>query len=185
MYRYLVKVETDCQALRYVLMNDKLLATHARWRDIVLAHNIVDVRHIPGVTNIADKISRQYENTLKSGDDSSSWDLNSDWESNAGLEYGINHISESISIPTQKLRFATTPLFWDVVNALEGIQSGLGLRERKRAKHHSTKYMIEDGKLWYVGGGTRTLAVAWRECVTKEEAEELAKVKHEKGGHFH
>ena len=39
-YGYPVEVETDCQALRDVLMNDKLSATHARWRDGVLAHNI-------------------------------------------------------------------------------------------------------------------------------------------------
>jgi hypothetical protein len=56
-YGYPVEVETDCQALRDVLMNDKLSATHARWRDGVLAHNIVDVRHIPGITNIADGLS--------------------------------------------------------------------------------------------------------------------------------
>ena len=45
--------------------------------------------------------------------------------------------------------------------------------------------MIEDGKLWFVGGGTRARAVARRECVTKEEAMELARIEHEKGGHFH
>jgi len=56
-YSYPVEVTTDCQALRDVLMNDKLSATHARWRDGVLAHNIVDVRHIPGITNIADGTS--------------------------------------------------------------------------------------------------------------------------------
>ena len=53
-YGYPVEVETNCQALQDVLMNDKLSATHARWRDGVLAHNIVDVRHIPRVTNITD-----------------------------------------------------------------------------------------------------------------------------------
>ena len=42
-YGYPVEVETDCQALCDVLMNDKLSAMHARWRDGVLAHNIVDV----------------------------------------------------------------------------------------------------------------------------------------------
>jgi hypothetical protein len=42
-YGYPVEVKTDCQALRDVLMNDKLSATHARWRDSVLAHNIIDV----------------------------------------------------------------------------------------------------------------------------------------------
>jgi hypothetical protein len=42
-YSYPVEVETDCQALCNVLMNNKLLATHTRWRDRVLAHNIVNV----------------------------------------------------------------------------------------------------------------------------------------------
>jgi hypothetical protein len=45
--------------------------------------------------------------------------------------------------------------------------------------------MIDEGKLWFVGGGTRTRAVARRECVTKEEAVELARAEHDKGGHFH
>ena len=184
-YGYPVEVETDCQALRDILMNDKLSATHARWRDGVLAHNIVDVRHIPGVTNIADGISRQYENTPKSGHDGSEWNVDSDWESGAGLTYGINCMSIPTSTQTLRDRFTNTPLFRDVVDALEGIQSEIGLRERKRARHRAARYMIDEGKLWYVGGGTRARAVARRECVTKEEAVELARVEHEKGGHFH
>jgi hypothetical protein len=184
-YGYPVEVETDCQALRDVLMNDKLSATHARWRDGVLAHNIVDVRHIPGITNIADGISRQYENTPKTGDDGSSWDVDSDWESGAGLVFSINCVTISTATQSLRDRFATTPLFRDVVDALEDIQSGLGLRERKRARHRAARYMIDEGKLWFVGGGTRTRAVARRECVTKEEAAELARREHEKGGHFH
>ena len=184
-YGYPVEVETDCQALRDVLMNDKLSATHARWRDGVLAHNIVDVRHIPGVTNIADGISRQYENIPKSGNDGSEWDVDSDWESGAGLIYNINYMSIPSDIQALRDRFANTPVFRDVVDALEGIQSGSSLRERKRARHRAAKYMIEEGKLWFVGGGTPTRAVARRECVTKEEAMELARAEHEKGGHFH
>ena len=184
-YGYPVEVETDCQALRDVLMNDKLSATHARWRDGVLAHNIIDVRHIPGTTNIADGLSRQFENTPKSAGDGSEWDVDSDWESRAGLVFGINFTTISPTTQGLRDRFATTPLFRDVIDALENIQSGLGLRERKRARHRAARYMIEDGKLWFVGGGTRTRAVARRECVTKEEATELAKLEHEKGGHFH
>jgi hypothetical protein len=184
-YGYPVEVETDCQALRDVLMNDKLSATHARWRDGVLAHNIVDVRHIPGITNIADGISRQYENTPKTMGDGSEWDVDSDWESRAGLVYGINCVTLPPITQNLRDRFTTTPLFRDVIDALEGIQSDLGLRERKRARHRAARYMIEEGKLWYVGGGTRTRAVARRECVTKEEAVELARIEHEKGGHFH
>jgi hypothetical protein len=45
--------------------------------------------------------------------------------------------------------------------------------------------MIEEGKLWHVGGGTKARAKARRECVTQEEATELAKKEHEQGGHWH
>jgi hypothetical protein len=38
-----VELEMDCQVLRDVLLNDTLNATHAQWRDGVLAHHIVDV----------------------------------------------------------------------------------------------------------------------------------------------
>ena len=161
-------------------MNDKLSATHAKWRDGVLAHNIINIQHIPGVTNIADGLSCQYKNTPKSGNDGSEWDVDSYWKTGAGLVFGVNYIS--IPPATQSLQdhFANTLLFRDVIDTLEGIQSRLGLWERKRARHWATRYMIEGDKLWYVGGGTGTQAVACRECVTKEEAAELTKAEHEK-----
>ena len=184
-YGYPVEVETDCQALRDIIMNDKLSATHARWRDGILAHNIIDVRHIPGVTNIADGLSRQYEDTPKSGEDGSEWDVAPDWETGAGLVYGISYVDVPPTTQNLRDRFSSTPLFRDVVDALEGIKSDIGLRGRKRAHHRTAKYMIDDGKLWYVGGGTGARAVARRECITGEEAVELARIEHEKGGHFH
>ena len=109
---------------RDVLMNDKLSATHARWRDGVLAHNIVDVQHILGITNIADGISQQYEGTPKTGDDGSEWDVDSNLESGAGLVYGMNYVSIPPATQSLRDRFTTTPLFRDVIDVLEGIQSG-------------------------------------------------------------
>jgi hypothetical protein len=38
-----VEIKTDCQALQDVLLSPELNTTHARWRDGVLAHQIVDV----------------------------------------------------------------------------------------------------------------------------------------------
>ena len=92
-YGHPVKVQTDCQALRDVLMNDKLSATHARWRDSVLAHNIIDVQHIPGVTNIADGLSCQYENTPRLSGDGSGWTVCPDWGETAGLTLDIHQIT--------------------------------------------------------------------------------------------
>ena len=55
------------------------------------------------------------------------------------------------------------------------------MSKRKRARHHAERYMIDEGKLWFVGGGTQTRAVARFECITKEEATALARLEHERG----
>ncbi|SPO27548.1 uncharacterized protein UTRI_10665 [Ustilago trichophora] len=39
---------TDCTALRDILRSDKMPVAHARWREQLLAYNIVDVRHCAG-----------------------------------------------------------------------------------------------------------------------------------------
>ena len=69
-----VEIETDCQALRDVLLSNELNTTHTHWRDGVLAHQIVDVQHIPGRINLVrdgmsckDKVSPHTEG------DRSSW----------------------------------------------------------------------------------------------------------------
>ena len=55
-----VQIKMDSQALRDVLLNDKLNASHSHWRDGGLAHQIVDVHHIPGQTNlVGDGLSRK------------------------------------------------------------------------------------------------------------------------------
>ena len=71
-----VEIETDCKALQDVLMSDTLNATHARWCDGVLAHHIVDVRHIPGRVNlVGDGISRKDEGQPHHDNDGSSWSV--------------------------------------------------------------------------------------------------------------
>ena len=59
------------------------------------------------------------------------------------------------------------------------------MRERKRARHRAERYMIDEEKLWFVGGGTQTHAVARHECITKEKATALARLEHKREGHFH
>ena len=39
---------TDCTALRDILRSDKMPTAHARWREQLLAHNIIEVRHCDG-----------------------------------------------------------------------------------------------------------------------------------------
>ena len=53
-----------------------------------------------------------------------------------------------------------------------------------RTRHRMLGYQIEGGKLWRIGDGKLTRARAHLECITQEEAKELAHVKHETNGHF-
>lgn len=39
---------TDCTALRDILRSEKMPVAHARWREQLLAHNIIEVRHCEG-----------------------------------------------------------------------------------------------------------------------------------------
>ena len=185
-YGYPVEVETDCQALRDILLSDKLNATHARWRDGVLAHNIVDVRHIPGKVNIADGISRQYEGTDKVPGDGSEWTVTPDWEEITGLVHDLYQVADLPDLTVLKDRFKDEPLYLDVIDAIIGLSSqDATVREKKRAQHRKTQYMIDEGKLWFVGGGNSTQARARRECVSRAEAVVLAKLEHEQGRHWH
>ena len=172
-YEYLVKVKTDCQALHDVLMNDKLSATHARWQDSILAHNIVDVQHIPGVMNIADGLSCKYKDTPRSNSNGSSWTISLDWEKQRGFTFEVNQVAVDSDGALLKW-FEDEPMFKGIIEAIYGIWSGLSLCECKKAQHWATNYMIEDGRLWYVGGRTLTRAISQRECITQREVVELA-----------
>ncbi|TFY78915.1 hypothetical protein EWM64_g5096 [Hericium alpestre] len=81
-----VEIETDCQALRDVLLSDKLNTVHARWHDGILTYQIVNVRHVPGKLNVvADALSRKGKGTPKVIDDGSEWTASEDWDTSVGL----------------------------------------------------------------------------------------------------
>jgi hypothetical protein len=100
-----VEIETDCQALRDHLMNDKLSATHARWRESILAHQIIDVRHVPGRVNVvADGLSRANEGLPNEDGDGSQWTVSEDWETAAGLTHDIFYITDPTTPEVTQLR---------------------------------------------------------------------------------
>ena len=101
----------DCQALQDILLSDKLTATHARWHDSVLAHNIVDVWHVPGVTNIADGLSRQHEGQPHNDTDGSTWTVSPDWEGSEGLILSIHQVTVSKETEELVTRFKNEPMF--------------------------------------------------------------------------
>lgn len=183
---YPVEVETDCQALRDVLVSEKLNASHARWRDGILAHAIVDVRHVPGRTNVvADGLSRSWEGTPRAPGDGSEWTVSEDWESAHGIINDIMGVAveESDTYALLCNRFREEPVFLEVVEAISNQQTSGTLRAKQRARHRAKGYEISEGKLWRIGAmGPRARARV--ECVTKAEAVELARIEHEQHGHW-
>jgi hypothetical protein len=185
---YPVELETDCQALRDHLLSTTLNSTHARWRDAVLAHNIVDVRHRPGRLNVvADGLSRKFVNTPKEQGDGHEWTVSEDWEARTRLANDILVIQTTQPDSTYsalRTRFADEKVFIEVIDSILELDHGQSLRVRKRARHKARGYMIDNGRLWKIGDGSDR-ARARLECVTKEETVQLAWEEHRNNGHFH
>ena len=184
---FLIEIEMDCQALRDHLLNDKLSATHAHWRDRILAHQIMDVRHVPGHLNIvADGLSRASEGTENETGDGSNWTVLEDWETNAGLTQDVFHVENSSTPAVANLWewFKNEPIFTEVIDAMLELDQGVNLRQRKPPRHRASEYMIEDRRLWRVASGHSTRARSRMECVTREEATQLAKLEHKSKGHW-
>ena len=182
-----VKVETDCQALCDHLMNNKLNATHARWRDRILAHQITEVRHVPGKLNVvADGLSRVSEGTPHGEEDGSEWTVSEDWEGTTGLTHNIFHTMDACTLAMTMLceRFKDEPIFAEVTDAILELDQGNSLKRRKRARHRASEYMIAEEKLWRVAGRHQARARPRVECITREEATQLAKYEHAKNGHW-
>ena len=99
-----IKIETDCQALHDHLLNDKLSATHACWREGFLAHQITDIHHVPGRLNVvADGLSQASEGTKNEKGDGSDWTVLEDWEANVGLIHDIFHTTEATTSEMARL----------------------------------------------------------------------------------
>ena len=185
-----IEIETDCQALRDLLLNDKLPSAHARWRDGILAHHIVDVRHIKGKNNpVGDGMSRKWApGSERTTADGSTWSVNPDWEERTGLLHDIfvvtNAADDTDITDPLVTRFAAEPLFQQVVLAIRDKDHALALRDRKRARHRASEYQIDGGKLWHVRGKKSVRARARKECVTQGEALIMAREIHGREGHF-
>jgi hypothetical protein len=62
-----IEIEMDCQALRDTLLSEKLSTVHACWQDGILAHQIIDMWHVPGKANVvADGLSHWWYSFLDS-----------------------------------------------------------------------------------------------------------------------
>jgi hypothetical protein len=146
----------------------------------------VDVRHVPGKLNVvADGLSRKWENTRAIPGDGSEWTVNEDWEARTGLINDIMHIATTDTTTDElRTRFIEEPAFLEVVEALTNLDQNTEIQKKKKARHRASQYVIENGKLWKLWGGTATRARAKVECISREEAKALAMRTHTEGGHW-
>ena len=136
--------------------------------------------------NIADRVSRQYEGTEKVPGDGSEWMVMPDWEEATGLVHDLYQVMELPDLTVLKEWFKDEPLNLDVLDAITGFSSREAtIHEKQHAQHRKTQYMLNNGKLWFIGGGNGMRVRARRECISKVEVVELARVEHEQGGHWH
>ncbi|OBZ66956.1 Retrovirus-related Pol polyprotein from transposon opus [Grifola frondosa] len=178
-----IEIETDCQALRDVLINDKLNAAHARWRDSILAHQIVDVRHVPGRLNVvADGISRVGEGSPRTSTDGSTWTVSEDWESSLGLIQDIFQIDdEHTALLT---RFQNEPLFLEVIQALLDLDTDTDSRRLRRAQHRASQYMLDKCKTMETHHRARTTCTITRRMRTSDGSSRTRAPTTQNGGHW-
>ena len=99
-----------------------------------------------------------------------------------GLVYDLFTVTDAPMDLQYQLRerFKEKNVFLEVIDALSSIDKPTTEQDNKRAQHKAEGYLIEDSKLWQLGGATPARDVSCWECVTKAEATELARVEHEK-----
>lgn len=155
-YGFPVKIETDCQALRDMMLSKKLNSTHARWRETILSHHIVGVAYRPGRTNqAADGLSRMYEGVAECVGDGHEWTVNKDWEPQAGLIHDIFKVSSlkviledtcnvlgvtpSTDIKALRTKFKDKKLYLQVIDSIFELDHGTnGKREGRNIEQEST-----------------------------------------------
>ncbi|QRW11706.1 Retrovirus-related Pol polyprotein from transposon [Ceratobasidium sp. AG-Ba] len=186
-----IELELDCKALADLLGNEKLNSTHERWRESIIARNIVAVRHLPGRENKAcDALSRMYEGRTNTDDGPGrDFDVDPGWESRKEL---INDLYLLLPDPdTAKLlkRFETDEYFSDILLHLlfaddsDNPDNKEAEKERKRRAHRAEGYFVQDGKLW-LAGAKNVRDGSEVECIPFDEGQQLALSVHEAGGHF-
>jgi hypothetical protein len=182
-----IELETDCQALRDCLMKEKMSVHHSRWKESILAHNIIDIRHRPGIENpVADGLSRKWEFRKPRPQDGSEWSVLPDWETAQGIRNDIMSLTDREPQQGQhplETRFKDDAFFQPIVQHLLGRRAGETISECKRARHRAEGFMIEDGKLWRVSAKADDRAPR-TECIPSTEGFQQALQCHRDHGHF-
>ncbi|CCO37587.1 Retrovirus-related Pol polyprotein from transposon opus Includes: RecName: Full=Protease [Rhizoctonia solani AG-1 IB] len=187
----IIELETDCKALADLIGNRKLNSTHERWREFILARDIRAVRHRPGITNtVCDALSRVYESR---GDDEAGpgrlETVDPGWEAQKQLVNDLYHLASDDKSARLLDRFAGDPYFEEILTHLLFEVGSAPPNDpdeataRKRRAHRASGYLVDDGKIWLLGGKNGRAGIRV-ECIPESEGPELAASVHAAGGHF-
>jgi RNase H-like domain found in reverse transcriptase len=117
-----VEIKTDCQVLRDTLLSEKPSTVHVHWQDGILAHQIIDVRHIPGKVNVVmDGLSCKWEDQPEQEEDGSESMVNPDRDEMVGLTNNIlltqeQELKEQIQVLKERLK--AKHLFIQVIDVI-------------------------------------------------------------------
>lgn len=180
-----IEIETDCKALRDCLVQEKMSVHHSRWKEMILAHNIISIRHRPGVDNpVADGLSRMWEDRERTKTDGSNWSVLPDWEASKGI---VNDILSVTILPNDKhpleIRFNEDIFFRSIVRHLLGHTQGDTPSDQRKFAHRASDFMIADNKLWKVSTKSDD-RVSCTECIPSAEGFDRALEAHLTNGCF-
>jgi hypothetical protein len=111
--------------------------------------------------------------------------VNEDWEAVSGLVNDVMTVGIGTHVDRLRECFKDELSLLEVVESLLQLEMGAEPKLMKKAKHRAESYMVEDGKLYRLKGGSSIRAKHRVECVSKTEAIELARKEHKCGGHWH
>jgi RNase H-like domain found in reverse transcriptase len=155
-----VEIETDCQALKDTLLSEKPSAVYTWWWDSILAHQIIDMWHVPRKVNVvADGLSRQWEDQVEQKEDGHEWTVNPDRDEAVGLMNDIlltQKQEPKKEVQALKECLKDEHLFIEVIDAITAQDSAKMVRDWHQACHRASQYILEGGKLWKLHGGTST-----------------------------
>ena len=180
-----LEIETDCQALRDCLLQEKMSVHHSRWKESILAHNIIAIRHRPGVENpVADGLSRMWDGYKRTSTDGSDWSVLPNWEATKGI---VNDVLSISYVPPHthplETRFAGDIFFEPIVKHLLGHNAGSTPAARRKATHQAANFTILDDTLWKVSSKASD-RVSKTECIPTLEGFKQALDTHMSNGCF-
>ncbi|KAJ6609134.1 hypothetical protein B0H10DRAFT_1689492, partial [Mycena sp. CBHHK59/15] len=106
--------------------------------------------------------------------DGHTWSVSENWETRTGLLHDVFSVTAVSEYNQLRERLKDKATFVEVLDAVYERDHGKSLREKKRARHWASGYMVADGRLWRIGDAKSIHARDRVECVSKKEAQELA-----------